>query len=220
MHAYRVPGRAPDAPPAAALSARELLSPLACGGVCVGAALVPPLLFNVVVPLVMPNGASFVPTFDFVQDAIGVTMLASAIVVVACAWRHRLTLPKKIAYVLALVVVQLGVTAGAEGALLVSRGGLHMFEPSLASTTFAPDGRAAFVYRDDFLTCRYEVKSAEAWSLAMRPALSVSRASCNEPLPTVDFRPDGSVDLLGADGKHLEPQTSPNPLAGLFWHGC
>lgn len=198
---------------------RVLAAPLGRGLLCLLGVLVPPLVLNqVIAPHYVPNGASLRPGFDLAEDVLAVAMLASVVVVIALGWRRvAFSIGKRLAYVAALVAMQMMLTAAAELGLFESRGGLQLFAPHLASTTALPDGRTAFLYRDGFLGCEYSVTIAEPWSPIMRPELSVTRTSCQEPLPLVVPDAAGHVSLHDADGKPLEPQASPG---FSFWHDC
>ena len=223
MHVYRTAGRTTDAAPLPRPSARTLLSPLGKGALCLVAALLPPIAFNAVAPLLVPSGTTLVPIFEFMEDTVMVAMLASPVVMLVVLWRRvrpawrGLWLSTKIAYVVAILAAQITLVGGAEVVLFQSRGGLKLFEPVLKSTTLGPGGRTAFVYTSGGLTCGWDVKVAAPFSPVMRQALSVTRAECSEPVPTVRFRSDGTVDLVDAAGQHLDAQPSPS---FSFWHGC
>lgn len=224
---YRTPGRVPDAARVAPPSWRTLLAPLGRASAYVFFTVAPVVLFNAwIVPtffLTATTGEQhFVPTFDFVQNGLALLMLASLVLLVVLvarrvrpSWRG-LRLHGKIAYVTALVFAQSAVVVAAEYALFQSRGGLHLFEPRLEKTFSAPDGRTGFLYRQG-LGCSYDVHVAEPYSLTMTKALHVSRNSCQEPLPTIQWKADRSVGLVDSKGSPLESQSDLG--WGFSWGG-
>lgn len=221
---YRTPGRVPDAARIARPSWRTLLCPIARSSAWVFLTIAPLVLFNAwIVPtfLLGEHDGPFIPTFDFIQDGLALLALASPLVLTAFivrrvrpSWRG-LRLRTKILYVTALIMAQSAIVVAAEYALFESRGGLHLFAPILKATISASDGRTAFIY-DRGLGCGYTVYVAQPYSLIMRPATSVSRSSCQEPLPSVQWKTDGSVGLVDSTGATLESQPS---SWGFSWGG-
>ena len=225
---YRTPGRAGDPERIPLPSWRTLLAPLGRASAYVLLTVAPLLLFNAwIVPTFFVTAKTgeqhFVPTFDFVQNGLALLMVASVVLLVVLiarrvrpSWRG-LGLRSKVAYVLALVLAQSAVVVAAEYALFESRGGLHLFEPRLLQTFAAPDGRTGFLYREG-LGCGYHLYVADAYALTMTKALHVSRHSCDEPLPAIQWKADGSVGLVDPKGVPLESQ--PDTGFNIRWGHC
>jgi hypothetical protein len=122
---------------------------------------------------------------------------------------------QKLLYVVAVGAVQMGCLAGAEAILFRSRGGLRLFEPHLVVSSSASDHHGAYVYRDGFLTCRYELYVARPGSITMCLERVVPRRACDEPLPVVRWDDNGTPRLFEAGGASFEPQG-----LGMLGGGC
>lgn len=222
---YRIPGRVLPGPPPPWPSSRTLAAPLLVASIGLAALLVPLLVFNLwLAPrYVLAPGTSFVPGVDVVQDGAAWLLLGAlpvALVLVAKRvvpqWR-RFGLGARIGYVAAVVLVQLALVGGAEIALLESRGGLRLFEPTLVGSFTADDGRTAYVFRGGLLTSEFVVHVADKGSLLMTKQLVLERRNTAVP-PNVRWNADGSVVLVDDTGAVLEAQPSP-PFLGWFG-GC
>lgn len=223
---YRTPGREPDAARVPPPSRRRLLSPLGWGLTAIGALLVPVVAFNAVFDPDAGNGfreTRPIPAVDRAEDVLMLLLLATVVVTVVALvrrvvpiWRglRRRTRPL---YVAALLALQSAAIVGAEAVAFVSRGGLHMFEPTLRGSTSLPDGRTAYVYADAFLGVTYDVYVAERGSLTMRKRLHVARHELEATTPRVRENTDGSFDLVDAAGRRLESQPLSLPM---FGGGC
>jgi hypothetical protein len=183
-------------------------------------------LFNLLAPPIFETSPDvrFVPAVDLLEDALSIALLASPIFVAYLIARRvrpswgGLRLWTKILYVGALVVVQSGVVIAGEMAIFSSRGGLRLFDPVYSSSAFSLDGRTAHVYTTGGLRCGYDVFVSGPFSLTGRRVLAVSRSTCVEPRPRLQWHPDGSVRLVDAANKPLESQ--PSPVFSLFGGGC
>ena len=212
---YRTPGRAPDVLRAPGPSWRLLLSPAASATGLVLAIALPVLCFNVVRAVVLraSAGTRFVPALDLALDLLALSLLASPVWLglmiagrVAPYW-SSLRPWGKISYVAALFTIELLVLVMAEASIVASRTGEQLFEPTLQSTSVAPDGRRAHVYRGGLLSCSYEVYVAPPFALTMTRQLSVPGRGCAGPVPHVRWSADRSVHLVDHAGRVIEPGT-------------
>ena len=221
---YRTPGRvAPDAPiPPPSRSA--LFSPLARGIGWVLALLAPPFLFNVLLaePLFhVSRELRFRPGLESIQDVLAVLLVASLPIMIHRIVRRvrpewgGLRRRTRIVYVAALVLAQTSALLGAELALMESRGGFPFFEPHLRTTASASDARTAYLFAGG-LFCHYEVFVADPYALTMHRKLSISRTSCQEATPRVQWNDDGTIGLVDSAGKPVESQTG---TWGWWWLG-
>jgi hypothetical protein len=224
---YRTPGRMPEEAPPPPFPWHELLSPLGWAVAFLATVLVPPALFAWAAPGLLHTSREvrLVPAVEIAQDILAIVGLGSfALLGVLMARRFSrarggVSRGRRIGYVAALLAVQsLAVLAG-EAILFSSRGGLRLFEPKLVGTSQARDGRTAYLYRDCFFGCTYDVYVGAPWSLTATRALSVSRRSSSEPLPRLDWS-HGTPRLLDSRGQPLErqSQTIGFPLFGAG--GC
>lgn len=214
---YRTPGREPDAPRVPPPSFRRLVSPLGWGLAAIGALLAPLVAFNAVFD---PDGGNGfretrpIPAVDRGEDLLMLLLLATVAVMVAVLVRRVVPIWKglrrktRALYVAALLALQTAATVGAEAVAFVSRGGLHLFEPTLSGSTSLPDGRTAYVYANALFGVTYDVYVAERSSFLMRKKLRVSRDKLETTTPRVRDNGDGSFDLVDAAGQRLEPQPS------------
>ncbi len=221
---YRTPGRAPDPTALPLPHWRTLSAPLVHGVMLVVALVVAVALFNVLAPA-YPSGADtrLVPLFDQLQDVAMLLVPGSFLLLlftlvrrVVLSWagmRGRM----KVLYVASILVVQLMVAAGGLVAVVMLRGGIHLFEPTWKASFSGPGGRTAHLYREGF-GCGYEVYVSDAFAFTAKKQSHVGRRSCEEPLPSVRWNPSGAIDLVDRDGKPLESQASPPFL--LWGGGC
>jgi len=203
---------------------RTLASPLAHAVTLVVVLVAAVAAFNVLAPA-YPSGADtrIIPLFDNLQDVAMLVVPGSLLLLVFTLVRR--VVPSwagmrgrmKVLYVASMVVVQVIVGAGAEAAVVMLRGGIHLFEPTWKASFPGPGGRTAHLYREGF-GCGYEVYVSDAFAFTAKKQSHVGRRSCEEPLPTVRWNPSGAVDLLDRDGKPLESQASPPFL--LWGGGC
>jgi hypothetical protein len=159
------------------------------------------------------DSGRWIPAIDRAQDALEVGLLLGLpwmfwliFQLVRPRWQHFGAM-RKIAYVTGMATAQLLVLAGLAGALLMSRGGIPLFEPRYESTFRGPEGKTAYLYRGG-LFCSVQVFTSKPYGLTMQGATSVSRKTCNEPKPKIVWKPDGSVMVVDAQGKPLESQDS------------
>lgn len=220
---YRTPGRVIPAGPMPLPSARTLLSPLARTAASVLLLVVPVALFHLVVAPAFPlqGDTGFVPAFDHLQDGVMLILPASLLLLlflvvrqVTPSWRG-LRLHLKVLYVVVVLLLQSAVAFAGEATVFFARGGLHLFTPTWKSSTFGPKAQSAHIYREGF-GCGYDVYVSEPLAITMKRQLHVGRTSCDEPIPTVRWSSNGSIDLVDRDGKPLESQAS-RPL--LLWGG-
>jgi len=221
---YRTPGRAAEIVPPPLPPLRLLLLPLGpAAGVALAIAL-PVVVFNIVAAVVLDGAPDtrFVPAVATAQDVLALVLLASPVwlgLVIAQRVKpyFRVLRPwMKVCYAAVLLAVETSILVTAEASILASRGGPQLFEPTLKSTSFAPDGRRAHVYGGGLLSCRYEVYVAEPFGLTMEKRLTVPGHGCDEPTPHVRWNDDDSVQLVDDDGKVIEPRGSD---ALLPWGG-
>ena len=66
------------------------------------------------------------------------------------------------------------------------------------------------------LKCGYDVFVSGPFSLTATRALTLSRATCLEPTPRVQWNANGSVGLVDGENEALESQSSPS---FSFWGG-
>jgi hypothetical protein len=222
---YRTAGRetvdAPIAPP----SRGALFSPLGRGLAWVLLLVIPPLVFNMLVaePVFgISKELRFRPGLEAIQDVLAwAIVLSLPLLVHRIVTRVRpvwtgLKAHTKVVYVVSLVLAQTVLLLGSELALMESRGGLPLWEPHWRSTSAAPaDSRTAYLFAGGF-GCSYDVFVAEPNSLLMKRKLTISRNSCQEPTPRVDWKDDGTVSLVDASGKPVEQQSS---SWGFLWGG-
>jgi len=219
---YRTPGRAPDPTPLPLPHWRTLAAPLAHALTLVVALVAAVALFNLLAPAYPSAGDTrLIPLFDHLQD--GVMLLVPASLLMLLVTLVRRVVPSwagmrgrmKVLYVASILVVQLIVAIGAEAAVVMLRGGFHLFEPTWKASVPGPGGRTAHLYREGF-GCGYEVYVSDPFAWTMKRQSHVSRRSCEEPLPTVRWNPSGAVDLVDRDGKPLQSEAT-----GLFfgWGG-
>ena len=228
---YRRPGRAADHPPIAVPSWRTLLRPFVwTSGLVIAVAALLVVLNGVVFPWFLTAGKldgaqlQLRPGVEAAESGVLFAMWGAPLLLVGLVVRFvrpswlGLRLPRKIGYVVALLIMQCAVIAASELAVLASLGRLQLirFDPQLQATFSAPDGRTAYVFTGG-LTCAYRVRLAKPYSLTMREVLHITRSSCTEPPPAIRWNDDGSVDLVDPAGAPLlaEPDGS-----SLFapWH--
>lgn len=220
---YRTPGRVLADAPLPLPSARTLLAPLAGAAGTVALVVAPVIVFHLVASAFPLHGdVGFVPIFDHLQDTVMLLLPASLVVLlvvlvrrVAPSWLG-MRLRTKVLYVAALLLVQSAIAIAGEATIFFVRGGLHLFEPTWKSSTFGPDGTSAHVYREGF-GCGYDVYVSQPLAITMKRELHVGRRSCDEPLPTVRWNANGTIDLVDRDGKALESQAAP---AWSWGGGC
>jgi len=188
------------------------------------------LSWNLAAWLFTTSNERFVPMLETAQDGLEIAIALSLFVVIA-VWVRRV-IPqwrglrswRKPVYVLALLVAQLVIIAGFEAAAISARGGIRIFEPHHVGTVIGENGKSAHVYKDSFLTCRYEVYVSGVLSPTMSREMTVARTTCQEPIPQAKWNDDtGRVDLVDADGNKLGSQSSPSGLGsflGIFASGC
>lgn len=203
-----------------------MLSPLGWGLTAIAALLAPIVAFNSAFD---PDAGHAVretrpiPAAENAEDVVMLLLLATIVVTIAVLVRRVVPIwqglgrPMRALYVAALLALHIAATAGAEAAVFVSRGGLHLLEPELRGSTPLPDGRTAYVYADAFLGATYDVYVAERSSLVMRKRLHLSRHRLEATTPRVRENADGSLDLIDAAGQRLESQPL-RPI--LFGGGC
>lgn len=218
---YRTPGRTAPAPRVPPPSLRRLLSPLGHASLAVAALLLPLVLLNAIFD---PDAAHardtrLVPAVETLEDVFAVLMLGTLVLVVALVARRvapswsGLGRWTKVAYVSSLVVLQAAVVLGGEAALFMSRGGLHLFEPTHKTSSTAPDGRSAHVFGGG-LGCGFEVYTAEPHALTMKRTYT-RRAACDAPAPHVRWNADGSVSLVDDAGAEIPEGNG----TGFHWFG-
>ncbi|MBX3191835.1 MAG: hypothetical protein KF819_32895 [Labilithrix sp.] len=224
---YRVPGREAEPEPIPPPSGRRLVSPLGWGAAAITAIVGPLLVFNLLFDPDAGNGhrhARFVPAIETFEDVTMLVLLATTVVAVVVLVRRVVPIWGGLGrwargfYVLAVVVLQALAIAGGEIAIFASRGGLHLFEPTLQGTTALPDGRSAHVYASGLFGTTYDVYVADRFAIVMHKRLSVSRGAHEKVVPTVRVRADGDLELVDAAGRALESQGFTLPLFGIG--GC
>lgn len=205
-------------------SLRRLSSPLGWGFCAIGALVGPLVVLNALFDPDAAHGfreTRLVPAMETAEDVVMVLVLATIAVTVAVLVRRVVPIWQglrrrtRALYVAALLAMQLAAAVGADAVVFVSRGGLHLFEPTLRGSTRLSDGRTAYVYADAFLGATYDVYVADRASLVMRKRLRVSRDHLEAATPRVRENADGSIDLLDASGERLESQ----PLRPIFFGG-
>lgn len=222
---YRTPGRTVPPERIARPKLRTLLRPLASTLAAVGLAVTLVAVFDAIGPPLFGTSGTvrFIPSVDSMQDAVALALpltLVALLVLIARRVRPSwggLRLRGKVLYVLAALVAQAAVVVAGEAAIFFSRGGLDLFGPSHLTSRWLPDGRTAHVYTRGGLRCGYDVFVSGPLALTATRAFEVSRSTCPEPVPRVRANPDGSLDLVDASGRPLEPQASPS---FSFGGGC
>ncbi len=223
---YRTPGREAHTARVPRPVLRRLLSPLGWGLTAIAALLAPIVAFNLVFD---PDaGHAFretrpIPAVESAEDVLMLLLLATVVVTIAVLVRRVVPIwqglrrPTRALYVAALLALHVAATVGAEAVVFVSRGGLHLLEPTLRGSNPLADGRRAYVYADAFFGATYDVYVAERSSLVMRKRLRLSRDHLESATPRVRENADGSLDLVDAAGQRLEAQ----PLRPfMFGRGC
>jgi hypothetical protein len=209
---YRTPGRTAELTlPRPSL--RVLLQPLrwTAGLTLVVTALV--VGSNGLAWLLLPNGTRFVPMIELEQDAIMVGLLASPVLLgvliarrVAPLWT-ALRWIERVGCVTALLLVQLFFVAASEAAVIASRGGIRLFEPTYQSSFLAPDGRSAHVYAGGLLGCTHEIWVSAPLSPTMTKARTVEGSPCSAR-PHVRWNGDRSVELIDDAGNPIHSHSS------------
>jgi len=189
----------------------------------VAALVTPAVVFDVLVAPQWLAGSPerrFIPELDVVQNAIAALAASSLVLVlvlvakrVAPSW-GGLRIRTRILYVVGVLACQLVVVAGAETALLLARGGIRLFEPTLQRTETAADGRRAYVYRGG-LGCSSVVYVAPRYSLTMTRVLDLEGTGCSGAPPHVRWKDDGGIELV--DGAGAPVRSHPFPL--FNWGG-
>lgn len=224
---YRTPGRVVAAARIAPPSLRTLLGPLGRSVAACALVVLAIALFSAIAPSLFGTSGTvrFIPSVDWVQDALALALPASLLVLLFLIARRvrpswgGLRLRGKILYVAIALLVQGAVVVAGEVAIFASRGGLHLFEPSHLTSRWLPDGRTAHVYTRGGLQCGYDVFVSAPLSLTATRSFEISRSTCAEPRPRVRSNPDGSLDLVDAADRPLESQPSPSFSFGLHG-GC
>lgn len=223
---YRLPGRQAEPGPVPRPSARRLLSPLVWGVGSLLALALPLVALNALFDPHAENGfreARFVPWVERAQDGVMLALLGAIVLTVFVLVRRvvpiwgGLSRRRRILYVASVLALQAAATLGAELAVFMSRGGLHLFEPSLRGSTTLADGRTAHVYGGSFFGASYDVYVAEPFAPVMHKKLHVSRRKLEAVVPTVRVGPNGEVELVDAKGQRLASEAS--SLQFLFG-GC
>lgn len=223
---YRTPGRAAPPERIARPSLRTLLRPLGRAAAAVGLAVTATVAFNAIAPSLFGTSGTvrLIPSVDGFENALQVALPLSLVLLVALIVRRvlpswgGLRLRGKVLYVVGALLAQAAVVVAGEAAVFCSRGGFHLFEPSHLTSRWLPDGRTAHVYTRGGLQCGYDVFVSGPLSLTATRAFEISRGTCLEPTPRVRANPDGTVDLVDASSRALEPQSSPG--FSLFGGGC
>lgn len=224
---YRIPGRAADSAEIPRPSTRRLLSPLGWGLAPLLALLAPLVAFNALFDPDASNGfreTRLVPALDTTQDIVTILMLATVLVTVGVLGRRVVPIWRglgrwtRAAYVVAVLGLQTVAILGAETTVFFSRGGLHLFEPTLRGSTELADGRTAHVFASGLFGATYDVYVAERTALTMHKTLRVSRHELENVTPSVRANADGSLELVDAAGQRLESQ-SPS-FVFPFGGGC
>jgi hypothetical protein len=227
-HVYRSAGRVSDTAPIPTPSTRRLLSPLRWGIGALLSLLVPLVALGALFDPDASNGSREtrpVPRLETLQDVVMLAMLASLLVTVGVLVRRVVPLWSGLGrstrglYVATLLVLQSGAIVSAEVVAFESRGGLHLFEPTLSGSTTLPDGRTAHVYASGLFGATYDVYVAERFAPLMHKKLRISRDKLERVVPRVRSNADGSLELVDADGARLESQP-PRLPPFLFGGGC
>ncbi len=222
---YRTPGRTVPPERIARPKLRTLLGPLARTLAAVGLAVTLVAVFDAIGPPLFGTSGTvrFIPSVDSMQDAVALALPLTLVALLVLITRRvrpswgGLGLRGKVLYVLAALVAQAAVVVAGEAAIFFSRGGLDLFGPSHLTSRWLPDGRTAHVYTRGGLRCGYDVFVSAPLALTATRAFEVSRSTCLEPVPRVRANPDGSLDLVDANDRPLEPQASPG---FSFGGGC
>jgi hypothetical protein len=216
---YRTPGRVPEAERMARPPWLLLLSPLASAAAAVLAIGLPVLLFDALRMIVLRTSGDtrFVPAVDLTLDLLALALLASPVWLglmiagrIAPYW-SALRPWGRVSYVAMLFALELLVLVTAQASIVARRAGMHLFEPTLARTSLAPDGRRAHVYRGGLVECRYDVYVARPFALTMKRQLTVGVQGCTEPTPHVRWSADRSVELVDQADRVIPKTVRPPP---------
>lgn len=223
---YRTAGRVPEAAPLPPPRARLLASPFLAALRFTALVLVPPILFDLIVAPIILSGwknARFVPDLDWIQSGMAILALASFVVLARAIWMRvrpswgGMTKVARVMYVASMIAMQLVVVGAGELGLLLARGGIQLFGPTLIAMSRTPDQRTAYVYERGLLGCDYDVYVASPLSPIMTLDGTISRASCNEPKPKVRWEAE-TPRLVDPNGVPLVSQEHSFPL--FFGGGC